>query len=192
MTFETGVEGRLALEAEVAELRARAVEANEVRLVDGDGRVRGLLAMDGDHPKLAFLDGDGRVRAKLVVSSDGPGLTFTDEAGRRGRGWGSRRMRLRIGFADANGEPGVLWGDALWRLFGCMTRNSVFGLRRGELVWGRWGSGGRGKRRGSQGSRSLGVGVYALELVIAGGWGNGGVGGKGGAGGFSDEKFDVV
>jgi hypothetical protein len=57
----------------------RIVEANEFRLLDESGRVRGRFAVDKDGPGLAFGDENGKLRAALRVDKDGPLLLFNDK-----------------------------------------------------------------------------------------------------------------
>ncbi|MGQ9729820.1 MAG: hypothetical protein ACUVX8_00975 [Candidatus Zipacnadales bacterium] len=63
--------------------RARAVEAQEFRLVDNDGRTHAVLGVTPDGtPGLLFFDAAGQQRGELVVAPDGrPYLAFYDAAG---------------------------------------------------------------------------------------------------------------
>jgi hypothetical protein len=77
------------VERELAELRLEllrhedTVRTRRIGLVDEEGRVRGLLAANGDGPGLILCDENGHARAVLASLKDGPVLDLRDEKATR-------------------------------------------------------------------------------------------------------------
>lgn len=104
------------LEQEIAELRARTVQAQtvcagELRVVDGAGHVRAHFGLDEEgRPLLQMFDAGGHARVKLTLTSNGPGITLADAAGHT-RAWlGFTKDAVRVGFADEEGNNRVFMG----------------------------------------------------------------------------------
>lgn len=105
------VEARLAaLQRQVAELRVKAAEAGEFRLVDKAGSVRAVLEMARTGPRLAMMHEDGTVALEVMLSSDGPGVRLSDEDGRTRVFVGATRDAARIGLADRSGAQRAFIG----------------------------------------------------------------------------------
>ena len=64
---------RPAMERQAAVVRVRAVETEELRLVDRGGRVRAVLEMPRVGPCLRLMHEDGTVALELVLAGNGPG-----------------------------------------------------------------------------------------------------------------------
>lgn len=103
--------GRVAaLERQIAEIRVRAVEAGEFRLVDKAGRVRAVLELTRAGPRLAMMHEDGTVALEATLAGDGPGVRLADEDGRTRVFIGATRDEARIGLADGNEKPRMFLG----------------------------------------------------------------------------------
>jgi hypothetical protein len=99
-----------ALERQVAEIRVKAVEASEFRLVDKSGRLRAVLEMTRTGPRLALLDEDGTVALETSLSNDGPSIRLADQHGNTRVFLGATRDASRIGLADSDGAQRVFLG----------------------------------------------------------------------------------
>ncbi len=97
-------------ERQAADIRVRAVEAGEFRLVDGAGRMRALLEMTRAGPRLAMMHEDGTVAIEVMLARDGPGVRLTDRAGKTRLFAGAMRGTPRIGIADAEGSQRLFVG----------------------------------------------------------------------------------
>jgi hypothetical protein len=105
------VEGRLAaLERQVAEIRVRAVEATEFRLVDKAGNLRAVLEMTRSGPRLQMIHDDGVVALEVSLPPDGPAIWLGDEDGHTRLFLGALRDAARIGMADAKGRQRAFIG----------------------------------------------------------------------------------
>ena len=105
MARKKNIDARLtALQRQIAEIRVRAVEAAEFRLVDKAGRVRAMLEMTRSGPRLAMIHEDGPVSLELTLAADGPGLRLADEDGQTRLFIGATRDAARIGLADGTGK----------------------------------------------------------------------------------------
>jgi hypothetical protein len=105
------VEDRIAaLERQVAEIRVRAVEAGEFRLVDKSGRVRAVLEMTRSGPRLAMIQEDGAVSFEVALAPDGPGLRVSDVDGNTRIFIGAQRDSGRIALADGKGKQRAFIG----------------------------------------------------------------------------------
>ncbi len=103
--------GRVAaLERQIAEIRVRAVEAGEFRLVDKAGRTRAVLGMTRSGPCLAMMHEDGTVAMEVALAQGGPSVRLTDEDGRTRVFIGATRDAARIGLADGKGAQRVYCG----------------------------------------------------------------------------------
>ncbi|MGQ0614846.1 MAG: hypothetical protein ACT4PV_14010 [Planctomycetaceae bacterium] len=59
-----------------------SLEVERLTLKDEAGRVRAVLRMEGDSPRLELMDGNGKRRLLLAVDEEGdPGLVLTDTQG---------------------------------------------------------------------------------------------------------------
>jgi len=58
------------------------IRAGQFELVDGNGKVRAVLEVTKDRPRLALYDETGKSRVILNASKHGPGLALFDENGR--------------------------------------------------------------------------------------------------------------
>jgi hypothetical protein len=106
-----GVESRLtALERQVAEIKVRAVEAAEFRLVDKTGNLRAVLEMTRSGPRLRMLHEDGEVALEVSLPPDGPAIRMADEEGHTRLFLGAMRDAARIGMADAKGHQRAFIG----------------------------------------------------------------------------------
>ena len=99
-----------ALQRQLAQVRARAAEAAEFRLVDKAGRVRATLAMTRSGPRLAMMHDDGAVGLELTLAPDGPSLRLADEDGQTRLFLGATRDAARIGLADGTGKQRLYIG----------------------------------------------------------------------------------
>jgi len=63
-----------ALQRQIAEIRVKAVEAGEFRLVDKAGRVRAALEMTRSGPRLAMMHEDGTVALEVTLAAQGPSV----------------------------------------------------------------------------------------------------------------------
>lgn len=105
------VVGRSAVtERLTAEVRVRAVETEELRLVDRAGRTRTLLEMTRLGPRLAMMHEDGTVALEVILAADGPGVRLADEKGETLVFAGATRGGARIGMADSEGSQRVFLG----------------------------------------------------------------------------------
>lgn len=95
------------LERQMADIRVRAVEASEFRLVDKSGRVRGVLEMSRSGPRLALMHEDGTVSLEVALADDGPSIRLADESSRTRVFVGATRNEARIGLADAEKKPRI-------------------------------------------------------------------------------------
>ena len=81
----------------------RVVTAQEFRLEDADGYMRGRLRVVEDIASLTLFDASGQSRSVLVVRPDGvAGLGFADESG---------QLQVDIG-VDPTGKPRVAFFDS--------------------------------------------------------------------------------
>ena len=111
MAKRKSVVGRPAVtERQPAEVRVRAVETEELRLVDRAGRTRTLLEMTRLGPRLAMMHEDGTVALEVVLASDGPGVRFADDKGETLAFVGATRGGARLGMADREGSQRVFLG----------------------------------------------------------------------------------
>ncbi len=101
---------RPAMERQAADVRVRAVETEELRLVDRGGRVRAVLEMIRVGPCLRMMHEDGTVALELVLAGNGPGLRLTDEKGRTRLFVGATRGAARMGMADGEGSQRLFLG----------------------------------------------------------------------------------
>lgn len=99
-----------ALERRAAEVRVRAIEVGELRLVDRNGRVRAVLEMGRLGPRLAMMHEDGTVALDLTLAADGPGVRLADEDGKTRVFLGATRGAARMGMADAEGSQRLFLG----------------------------------------------------------------------------------
>jgi hypothetical protein len=95
------------LERQIADIRVRAVEASEFRLVDKSGRVRGVLEMSRTGPRLALMHEDGTVSLEVALANDGPSIRLADESNVTRVFVGATRNEARIGLADAEKKPRI-------------------------------------------------------------------------------------
>jgi hypothetical protein len=93
-----------------AVLTARAIEAEEFRLVDRAGRVRARVEITRAGPRLAMMHGDGTVALELVLTPDGPALRLMDTVGDTRMFVGALRGAARIGMADGDGAQRLFLG----------------------------------------------------------------------------------
>ena len=97
-----GATGDLGRPAAGEQIDSRVVAAQEFRLEDSDGYMRGRLRVAEDVASLTLFDASGLARSVLVVRPDGvAGLGFTDESG---------QLQVDIG-VDRNGKPRVAFFD---------------------------------------------------------------------------------
>lgn len=99
-----------ARERQTADVRAKAVETGELRLVDRAGRVRAVLEVTRAGPSLAMMHEDGTVALELVLAGDGPGVRLTDEKGKTRVFVGATRGAARMGMTDGNGSQRLFLG----------------------------------------------------------------------------------
>lgn len=98
------------LERQAAKPAARAVEAEEFRLVDRAGRLRALLELTRIGPRLAMMREDGTIALELMLTGDGAGARFADDTGKTRVFIGASRGTARLGMADGDGAPRVFLG----------------------------------------------------------------------------------
>lgn len=98
------------LERQAADIRVRAVETAELRLVDRAGRVRAVLEMTRAGPSLAMMHEDGTVALELVLTGDGAGVRLADDKGETRVFLGATRGAARMGMADGAGTPRLFLG----------------------------------------------------------------------------------
>lgn len=99
-----------ALERQAADIRVRAVEAGEFRLVDKTGRVRAVLEMVRNGPSLSMMHEDGTVSLEVELSKEGPVVRLSDETGRTRVFVGATRGAARLGMADGQGHQRLFIG----------------------------------------------------------------------------------
>lgn len=100
-----------AVERELAEVRVRAVEAQEFRLVDKSGRVRAVLEVTRSGvPRLAMLNEEGAACVEITLGKDGPGVRLGDSDGDTRVFIGATKDAARIGLADADGNNRAFLG----------------------------------------------------------------------------------
>lgn len=105
------IAGRQTMTArQTAEIRVRALETEELRLVDRTGRTRTLLEITRLGPRLAMMHEDGTVALEVILAADGPGMRFADERGETLVFAGATRGGARIGMADGHGSQRVFLG----------------------------------------------------------------------------------
>ena len=88
----------------------RAVEAEELRLVDRAGRVRAVLGLTRAGPRVALMREDGAPALELTLTGDGPSIRLSDEVGTARVFVGAIRGSARIGMADAKGAQRAFMG----------------------------------------------------------------------------------
>jgi hypothetical protein len=111
MAKRKDVEGRIAtLERQLAEIRVRAVEAGEFRLVDKAGRPRAVLEVTRRGPRLALLHEDGTIGVEVTLAPDGPGVRLADEEGLTRLFLGATRDAARVGLSDGEGNQRLFLG----------------------------------------------------------------------------------
>lgn len=93
-----------------ADIRVRAVEAKEFRLVDSAGRTRAALEMTGPGPRLVMMHEDGTVALEVMLARQGPSVRLADGAGETRVFIGAMLGTARIGMADANASPRLFVG----------------------------------------------------------------------------------
>jgi hypothetical protein len=93
-----------------ADVRVRAIETEELRLMDRAGRVRAVLAMSHTGPSLAMMHEDGTVALEIVLAGDGPGVRLSDGKGETRVFIGATRGAARIGMADGDGSQRLFLG----------------------------------------------------------------------------------
>ena len=98
------------LERQLAEVRVRAVDASEFRLVDKSGRVRAVFEMTRSGPRLAMMDEDGSVSLEATLTRDGPGIRLADAEGQTRLFVGATRDEARIGLSDGQEKPRMFLG----------------------------------------------------------------------------------
>lgn len=97
-----GATGDMGRPAAREQIDSRIVTAQEFRLEDVDGHMRGRLRVAEDIASLILFDASGQTRSVLVVRPDGvAGLGFADESG---------RLQVDIG-VDPTGKPRVAFFD---------------------------------------------------------------------------------
>lgn len=100
-----------AVERELAEIRVRAVESQEFRLVDKAGRVRAVLEMTrAGGPRLAMMNEEGATCVEVMLTKDGPGLRMGDAEGDTRIFVGATKDAARIGLADSAGNSRAFLG----------------------------------------------------------------------------------
>lgn len=104
-----GATGELGGPAASGQMDSPVVTAQEFRLEDAEGYMRGRLRVAEDIASLTLFDASGLARSVLVVRPDGvAGLGFSDESG---------DLQVDIG-VDPNGKPRVAFfdesGDIVW------------------------------------------------------------------------------
>lgn len=100
-----------AVERELAEVRVRAVEAQEFRLVDRAGRVRAVLEITrSGSPRLAMFNDEGAACVEITLTKDGPGVRLGDSEGDTRIFIGATKDAARIGLADADGNNRAFLG----------------------------------------------------------------------------------
>jgi hypothetical protein len=105
------VSSRLAaLERQLAEVRVRAVEASEFRLVDRAGKVRAVLEMSRLGPRLVMMHADGTPALELSLPPDGPAIRLSDQDGETRTFIGAIRDAARIAMADGKGNQRIFIG----------------------------------------------------------------------------------
>lgn len=96
-----------ALERQIADIRVRAIEASEFRLVDKSGRLRGVLEMSRSGPRLALMHEDGTISLEVALANDGPSIRLADESSDTRVFVGATRDEARIGLADGEKKPRI-------------------------------------------------------------------------------------
>lgn len=99
-----------ALERQIAEVRVKAAEAGEFRLVDKAGRLRAALEMTRFGPRLAMMHTDGTVALEVMLGAQGPSVRMADEDGCTRVFVGATRDAARIGLADGSGAQRIFIG----------------------------------------------------------------------------------
>ena len=97
-----GATGEIGRPADSGQTDSPVVTAQEFRLEDAEGYMRGRLRVAEDIASLTLFDASGLARSVLVVRPDGvAGLGFSDELG---------QLQVDIG-VDPNGRPRVAFFD---------------------------------------------------------------------------------
>jgi hypothetical protein len=105
------VEARIAaLQRQIAEIRVKAAEAAEFRLVDKAGRVRAALEMTRSGPRLMMMHEDGTVALEVALAAQGPSVRLADANGQTRVFVGATRNSARIGLADGTGAQRAFIG----------------------------------------------------------------------------------
>lgn len=99
-----------AVERQLADIRVRAIEASEFRLVDKSGKVRAVLEMSRLGPRLVMLHADGTPALELSLPPDGPAVKLSDQDGETRVFLGATRDAARIGLADGKGNQRMFLG----------------------------------------------------------------------------------
>jgi hypothetical protein len=87
--------------------RENIVSANGFALVDESGKVRAVLGVDKDGPKLVLSDENDTARVTLGVNKDGPVLGLSDKNGKSRAALGVGERGPALALADENGK--TLW-----------------------------------------------------------------------------------
>jgi hypothetical protein len=99
-----------AVERQLAEVRVRAIESSEFRLVDKSGKVRAVLEMSRLGPRLVMMHADGTAGLEVSLPPDGPAVTLSDEDGETRVFLGATRDAARVALADSKGNQRMFLG----------------------------------------------------------------------------------
>lgn len=81
---------------------SKTLDVELLRVVDGHGKVRGVIGMGDEGPTISLFDENGKLRANLGVAKEGPSLDLLDTAE-------SPRAQLMV---DGKQDPHLDFTDA--------------------------------------------------------------------------------
>jgi hypothetical protein len=99
-----------AVERQLADIRVRAVESSEFRLVDKTGKLRAVLDMSRLGPRLMMMHADGTLALEVSLPPDGPAIRLSDQAGETRVFLGATRDAARVALADDKGNQRMFLG----------------------------------------------------------------------------------